>query len=119
MRHRVLALAATIGLAACSSSGPKTVSPGIARFVGTWEAASTGPSAVLVVQADQRARLLLTAPGERPSEIRGVCTPGADTMTFAEVARAGATPRVYLFATRPDGSLAVTIENVPLRLRRR
>ena len=121
MKQFTVALLALLGLTACQSSGPKVGDPGLARFVGTWESAADGPLAVLIVQPDQHARLRVSTPGEKPVEYRGMCRSGSDTLTFSEDARDGSgfARHAYLFATRPDGSLAVTLEGVPMRLRRR
>ncbi len=113
----VLGVAAGL-LCGCASSAPKAANPGIVRFVGTWSTDPSGSGAVLKIAPDQRATIALSAPGERGTTIAGRCNPGADTVTFAEDDGPRSEHRVFLFATRPDGSLATMINGVSLRLRR-
>lgn len=107
------------GMAACAAPSPKAASPGNARFVGTWEGNAAGREATLVVRPDQRASLTLRGASPKPTTLNGSCTPGADTLTFVDDAGASPRPAVYLFSTRPDGTLAATIDGVPMRLMRR
>lgn len=121
MRYWVVPI--VCGLAACSSSGSKSVNPGMARFVGTWEGQANGQTATLVVEGDQKATFTLGSGSGEPRIIKGTCFPGSDTLSFTR-SRLGrdkvdAGQNSYLFSTRPDGTLVVAAEGASVVLRRR
>jgi hypothetical protein len=116
---RLIVLAVALASCGCASSGSKVADPAIARFVGTWQTPPGRAAATLRVQQDDSARLTIGADGERPLEIVGHCNPGSDTVTFVEDDGPRSEHRVILLATRPDGSLAGSLNGVPLKFLRR